>query len=381
MAQDNIDHHPMRPMFMSIRQCHLHAILVLALSLLLAEILSVQNSLAQTATYTVVEITPAGEIPTRLNNLGDVVGSGGGSGQAQAMFWSRGNIQPRRMGALLAGDYSSASAINDAGEITGLSNTGTSVVPFIWTPKDGWQQIPLLPGDNGGQGMGINKSGDVVGYSSGPNGTRAFRWTRWEGIRNLGCLAGGNYSRARAVNDSAQVVGTSGSPVGKRAVLWTKDGQVRDLGTLAGDTTSEAIAINNAGEVVGYSKGPSGLRAFIWTEATGMQNIGTLPGGNASRALDVNDAGCVVGSSSAASGDHAFIWTKKDGMTDLNSAASVGLGVVFAEAHADQQRWSVSLILGKAMPDADSSGKTAQSHHDCAVAPATAFLLTPAPAQ
>ena len=366
----------MRPMFIPTRQAQLHALLIFALSL--AGILSAQNSLAQTGGYTVVELTVAGEIPTRLNNFGDIVGRGGGSGQAQAMFWARGNIQARRLGALLAGDYSSASAINDAGEITGLSNTGTSVVPFIWKPKGGWQQLPLLPGDNGGQGLGINKSGDVVGYSSGPNGTRAFRWTRLGGICKLGSLPGGNYSRACAVNDSAQVVGTSASPVGKRAVLWTKDGQIRDLGTLPGDTASEAIAVNNTGEVVGYSKGSSGLRAFIWTAATGMQNIGVLPGGNGSRALDINDAGCVVGSATSSSGDHAFIWTKQEGMTDLNSAASAALGVVFAEAHAINNAGQI-LILGKTMPEADSSRETAHSKHDCAVAPATAFLLTPAP--
>lgn len=364
----------MRPMFIPTRRAQIRALLIFALSL--AGILSERNSLAQTGGYTVVELTVAGEIPTRLNNLGDIVGRGGGSGQAQAMFWNRGNIQAKRLGALLAGDYSSASAINDAGEITGLSNTSTSVVPFIWKPKGGWQQIPLLPGDNGGQGLGLNKSGDVVGYSSGPNGTRAFRWTRQGGVYELGCLPGGNYSRACAVNDSAQVVGTSASPAGKRAVLWTKDGQVRDLGTLPGDTTSEAIAINSAGEVVGYSKGSPGLHAFIWTAATGMQKIGALPGGNASRALAINDAGCVVGSATSSSGDHAFIWTNQEGMTDLNSDVSAALGVVFAEAHAINNTGQI-LILGKTMPEADSSRRAAHSAHDCAVAPATAFLLTP----
>ena len=368
----------MRSIFIPTPQVQLPALLIVALSL--AGILSVQNSLAQPDGYTVAELTVAGEIPTRLNNFGDIVGRGGGSGQAQAMFWTRGNIQAQRLGALLADDYSSASAINDAGEITGLSNTGTSVVPFIWKPKGGWQQIPSLPGDNGGQGLGINKSGDVVGYSSGPNGTRAFRWTRLGGVCELGCLPGGNYSRASAVNDSGQVVGTSASPGGKRAVLWTKDGQVRDLGTLPGDATSEAIAINNAGEVVGYSKGPMGFRAFIWTAATGMQNIGALSGGNASRALAINDAGCVVGSATTSSGDHAFIWTKQEGMTDLNSTASAALGVVFAEAHAINNAGQI-LILGKTMPEADSSRGPAHSGHDCAVAPASAFLLTPAPAQ
>lgn len=368
----------MRPMFKSKGQSHLRPILVLALLLLIGAMLSVQNSFAQTAAYTVVEITPAGEIPIRLNDRGDVVGRGGGAGQAQAMFWTRGNIQSKRMGALLAGEYSSASGINNAGEITGFSNTSTSVVPFIWKPKSGWQQLPLLPGDNCGQGFGINKSGDVVGYSSGPNGSRAFRWTGPEGIRELGRLPGGNYSRARAVNDSDEVVGTAASPGGKRAVLWTKDGQVRDLGVLPGDTASEAVAINNTGEVVGYSKGSSGLHAFIWNAAAGMRSIGSLPGGNASRALSINDAGCVVGSSSTSSGDHAFIWTKQDGMSDLNSAASAGLGVVFAEAQAINNAGQI-LILGKTRPEADSSRRTAHSDHDCAVAPATAFLLTPAP--
>ena len=67
-------------------------------------------------------------------------------------------------------------------------------------------------------------------------------------------------------------------------------------------------------------------------------------------------------------------------MTDLNSAASVSLGVVFAEAHAINSAGQI-LILGKTMPAADASRGTAHSAHDCAVAPATAFLLTPAPAQ
>jgi probable HAF family extracellular repeat protein len=106
-----------------------------------------------------------------------------------------------------------------------------------------------------------------------------------------------------------------------------------------------------------------------------MQSIGALPGGNASRALAINDAGLIVGSSSTSSGDHAFIWTKQDGMTDLNSAASAALGVVFAEAHAINNGGQI-LVLGKSMPEADSRRGT-HSHHDCAVAPATAFLLTP----
>jgi len=356
----------MRPLFMPRRKRDV----IIALLVTIAELVSTEHTLAQTTTYTVAELSAAaaaGQVPCRLNNLGDLAGraANSGRGKTQATTWSHGTLQPKLLGALPGGDYSSASAINDAGAVAGASNTGNSIVPFIWNPTAGLQRVPLLPGDNCGRGFGINKYGHVVGYSSGPNGARAFLWIQSTRVRNLGSLPGGIYSRARDVNDSDQVAGTSASPAGERAVLWTKAGNVRDLGTLPGDSSSEATAINNGGDVVGYSKGPGGLRAFLWTAATGMQNLGVLPGGNSSRALDINDLGYVVGSSASSSGDHAFIWTKEAGMSDLNSAASAGLGVVFVEALAINYTGEI-LVMG---------GGTA-SH--CAPAPPSSFLLTPA---
>jgi probable HAF family extracellular repeat protein len=111
-----------------------------------------------------------------------------------------------------------------------------------------------------------------------------------------------------------------------------------------------------------------------------MQDLGVLPGGNSSRAFDINDLGYVVGSSTSSSGDdHAFIWTKQAGMTDLNSAASAGLGVVFMEAHAINSTGEI-LVMGKATPE-PSGGITLLEHQDCAPAPPSTFLLIPAPAQ
>ena len=341
----------------------------------IAELISTERSSAQTTAYTVVELSAAeaGQVACRINNLGDLVGRSGKSG---ATLWSHGNLKPKHLGALAGGEYSSASAINDAGQVAGASNTSNAIVPFTWKPTGGLQRIPLLPGDNCGQAFGINKDGHVAGYSSGPNGARAFLWVPGTNVRNLGSLPGGSYSKARAVNDSGEVAGTSAGPAGGRAVLWTKSGNVRDLGSLPGDTSSEATAINNAGDVVGYSKGPAGLRAVLWTAATGMQNLGVLPGGNSSRALDINDLGAVVGSSASSSGSHAFIWTKQTGMTDLNSAASAGLGVLLVEAHAINSTGQI-LVLGKATP---SGGTGVSEAHDCAPAPPSTFLLTPAPA-
>jgi probable HAF family extracellular repeat protein len=339
-----------------------------------AGVVTLRDTFGQTTAYTVLELAP-GDVPRRLNNLGDVAGKGHDfpSGEILASIWHHGNRRPKHLGKLHGGEYSSASGINDAGEVAGDANTAESIIPFVGTPKGVLGRIPLLPGDNCGQAFGINKHGHVVGYSSGENGARAFLWTRKISVRNLGVLPGGSYSRAHDLNDSDEVAGTSGSAAGERAVVWPKSGGVRDLGTLTGDTSSEASAINNNGDVVGYSKGPRGMRAFLWTQATGMQDLGALPGGNSSRAFGINDMGAVVGSSTSSSGDRAFIWTKQAGMRDLNSAASATPGVVFVEAHAINNRGQI-LVMGSPMHDSHMSGEAGSI---CAPAPPSSFLLTP----
>jgi probable HAF family extracellular repeat protein len=362
-------------LFMPRRKTEVHIAQIIALLVMIAELAWTEHTLAQTTGYTVSELSAAG-VPCRLNNLGDVAGKAGdsSSGETRATIWNHGSLRPMNLGSLGGGEYSSASSINDAGEIAGAANIANSIVPFVSTPTSGLQRIPLLPGDNCGQAFGINKYGHVAGYSSGPSGRKAFLWRRSAGVRSLGVLPGGNYSTACDINDLDEVAGTSASAAGDHAVLWTKTGDVRDLGTLPGDTSSEASAINNNGDVVGYSKGPRGMRAFLWTKATGMQDLGVLPGGNSSRALGINDMQAVVGSSTSSLGDRAFTWTKEAGMRDLNSAASVTSGVVFVEAHAINNTGQV-LVMGSAMHEAHGSGEAAPQ---CAPAPPSSFLLTPA---
>jgi probable HAF family extracellular repeat protein len=340
-----------------------------------------QQVFGQTNAYIVTDLSldDATQVPCKLNNFGDVVGRAGGplEGEPRATVWNRSNLRRKHLGAFSDGDYSSASDINDVGEVAGVSNTSKAMIPFIWTAKGGLQRIPLLPGDSCGQAISINKDGHIVGYSSGANGAKAFLWTRRAGVRNLGILLGGNYSRARDVNDSDEAVGISASSAGERAVLWTKTGTVRDLGTLPGDWASEAVAINNAGDVVGYSKGPRGMRAVLWTKAGQMEELGVLPGGSSSQAMDISDLGEVVGSSTSASGEHAFIWSKRAGMADLNNAGSEDLGVVFIEAHAINSKGQI-LVMGISAHDGDMKGIMASGdNHYCAPAPPSTFLLTP----
>src|SRR6266566_9533662 len=162
-----------------------------------AGVVTFRQTFGETTAYTVSELSAAG-VPCRLNNLGDVAGRAGDSpsGETRATIWNRASLRPTNLGNLGGGEYSSASGINDAGEVAGAANIVKSIVPFVWMPTGGLRRIPLLPGDNCGQAFCINKYGHVAGYSSGPNGRKAFLWTRRTGVVNLGVLPGGNYSTA-----------------------------------------------------------------------------------------------------------------------------------------------------------------------------------------
>jgi probable HAF family extracellular repeat protein len=365
------------------RSTRMLAYRIAVLSLILisaAQFCAERSLLGQTAAYLVTDLTndDTTQVPSKLNNLGVIVGrkAGDGKGAQRAAVWSNSHSKGKHLGTFVGGDYSSATGINDAGEITGASNTATAILPFLWTEKGGLQRLPVLPGDVCGQAVAINKHGDIAAYSSGPNGTRALLWSRKGSVRDLGVLPGGKYSRANDLNDSDEVAGVSGSNEGDRAVLWTKDGNARDLGTLPGDSATEAVAVNNAGDVVGYSRGPVGMRAFLWTKSGGMEELGFLTGGSSSRALAINDSGTIVGASATTSGDHAFVWTRETGMLDLNNAASTASSVVLVEAHAINARGQI-LAMGESAHQAHM-GTDPSEDYPCAPSPPSAFLLTPA---
>src|SRR6476659_7366893 len=116
----------MKRFFVPKRKLDVHVALSTALLVAIAQLISARQTIAQTTTYTVVELSAPDEqlVPTRLNNLGDVVGRGaaGGPGQSRSTLWNRRTLLPRRLGVFSGGEYSSAFAINDAGDVAGASN-------------------------------------------------------------------------------------------------------------------------------------------------------------------------------------------------------------------------------------------------------------------
>src|SRR6266699_342803 len=146
----------MRPVLRQFRRSKINVTSLVSIILAVtAGVVNVRQTFGQTNEYTVLELSAG--IPSRLNNFGDVAGRGAdsSSGETQATIWNHGHFkQPKHLGKLHGGEYSSASGINDAGEVAGAANTAESIVPFVWTPTDGLRQVPLLPGDNCGQAFG-----------------------------------------------------------------------------------------------------------------------------------------------------------------------------------------------------------------------------------
>jgi probable HAF family extracellular repeat protein len=161
-----------------------------------------------------------------------------------------------------------------------------------------WQATDLgtLGGFCCSTATGINDRGEVVGYSDAgttPAYNHAFLWRNGR-MTDLGTLGANSF--ATAVNNRSEVVGYSEVSSGVlHAFLW-HNGRMADLGTLGGDY-SAATSINDRGEIVGHRTVPGGgLHAFVWRAGV-MADLGTLNGGFA-RAYDINNSGQIVGESS-----------------------------------------------------------------------------------
>ena len=341
--------------------------------LALPALLSAQEHPSRHSRYTLVDLGTFGgpssfvaSTPTPLNSGATVVGIADtplpdpfdpycfmDCFVAHTFQWRKGVLTD--LGALADGASSGPNAINAAGVIAGISETGAidpeSEFPpvfdaVVW--KDG-QIIDL--GTFGGTfsyANAINDRGQVVGLAlntlphsfnldecgAGIQTTtqaRAFIWREGDGLQELGTL-GGSDSCATLINERGQVAGHSftnfipnpvtGVPTAD-PFLW-EDGVMRDLGTLGG-TLGHPNGINNRGQVCGDSNlpGDSTTHAFLWDRGK-MEDLGTL-GGTFSLAQALNDRGDVVGGATTED-DQAFdgfLW-RHGVMTDLGSVAGDG---------------------------------------------------------
>ncbi len=223
----------------------------------------------------------------------------------------------------LGGNNGYAAGANSRGQIVGWAENTihdpTCVPPqvlqfeaVIWGPKIGqMQQLPPLSGDPDSAATAINDEGQVVGISGTCDNSvgefsaaHALLWENGKPI-NLGSLGGVAWNTPAAINNRGQIVGFSDLPGDEsgtpnfHAFLWSRNRGMQDLGTLPGDVLSIAYGINDEGQIVGQSIAANGnSRAFIWQNGV-MTDLNTLiaPGSSLSLlyANDINDQGAIVG--------------------------------------------------------------------------------------
>lgn len=264
-------------------------------------------------------------------------------------------------------------SINSAGTIAGYSINPAATRSFLHAaPPATTYTHPIANVPN--QAYGLNDSGLFVGQSSGT----AYKHDGTT-FTDLGTFPGDSSSQATAVNNAGQIVGfstfSSTFTATKGFIVNAGSTTLNDIGGFFGignEVDTRPRAINAGGQVAGWAFVPSSSNAhhaFLWTSGATdgvaanpqMKDLGVLDGQDTSNAYGINNAGDVVGTTSLLGGNfRAFIYTS-GAITDLNSLVD-----------ASGAGWTLNQALdinnvGQIVGEGTIGG---QAH---------AFLLTPVP--
>jgi probable HAF family extracellular repeat protein len=243
---------------------------------------------------------------------------GGAGKKCLGFVWQDGTMSPL---PTLGGPNGFAAGVNARGQIVGWAETpfadGTCTLPqklrfraVLWDPKQGSkQELPPFGTDATSAATAINDRGEVVGISGDCDvavGRRSARHALlWDhGVpTDIGNLGGDFWHTPMAINARGDIVGFSNPPGGDlagddfRAFLWTRAGGIVDLKTFGDDPSSQALGINSRGQIVGASCADL-CRAVIWLDGR-IHELKEFvePGftGYLWSARGINDAGLITG--------------------------------------------------------------------------------------
>jgi uncharacterized membrane protein len=295
-------------------------------------------------------------------------------------FGSISTIDPRLPPlGVLPSPYTAARALDvsdDGQTVVGYLVGASRRAGFRWTPTDGYQVLPDLPGGPiDGIANTVSPSGALVGgFGTDSFASKAAIWTAGgTGQLALQLSLTGQLDRSEVLDISAsdeRAVGYHSSEYGTFACSWQLTDEpfatlrtlasiggfpniisaatgVDAMGTLAvgvygshaaifpigsfdattksadlagGLSESTPLTLSRDGATfAGYSGALLGYEAYLYNDAIGVRSLGELPGGaHQSFAMAMNGSGTIiVGASETADGIEAFVWTNKIGMHRL----------------------------------------------------------------
>jgi probable HAF family extracellular repeat protein len=281
----------------------------------------------------VLQALPGGSFTSAvaMNNAGQVAGTAddGNGGNIQdhggpyAVIWNDG--VPTYLVGSHTTFFATVGGMNNAGFVAGSwFETGAFVVgPNLFSVLDDSHSIAT----------GINDSGVVIGALRGAGciyigpditGSPSFFLQLLSGPFGDGAFTAN--AEPLGINNAGEIVGISFSEstpeasTTMRATRWS-NGQVYDLGTLGGEN-SGATAINGRGWTIGwaYLGNNHFMHAALWEPTSTAYDLGTL-GGQNSTALGINNEGDIAGAAQTVWGVwRAVLWTHKHFLAvDLNT--------------------------------------------------------------
>lgn len=208
-----------------------------------------------------------------INDAGQVVGSAvTADGSNHPFLYSNGQmIDLGTLGSPKGGAWwNSAEGINNHGVVTGYGYTADSGLSgFTWS--NGKMTAVGSLGGNWTEAYAINNKGQVTGISANKNGdNHAFITDASGHLRDLGAFGKFGTSWGFAINDSGVVVGQATTTSAGYIAFVYSGGKMKNLNNListrAGWTMYEARGINNAGQIACSGMRSDGAQhAFLLT--------------------------------------------------------------------------------------------------------------------
>jgi probable HAF family extracellular repeat protein len=276
-----------------------------------------------------------------LNNSGQVVGRPANQESHNASIWQGGTLTD--LGSFGQGVTSTAGAINDRGEVVGVSPYSTYVEngivywhyhAFIWDQTNGMRDLGSVD-ERDTWAFDINNSGLVIGTlfiaSASASSEQAFLWDSVAGMRAFGAEGWPAAGYPTTLNNLGQIAGSAvDSAYVSHAALWDAEGGIHYLDGLDA-VSSGVMGMNDLGQIIG-TMGDDYV-PFLWDPHSGVHSLlsAATTGGSA---RGINNLGDIVGSVSMdGTTDCAVIWTGGQ-MVDLNTLIPVDSGIELMAATA-----------------------------------------------